>query len=144
MALSFWNVAVWCKIIIFRTAAQAPDQARWDTHLPLWIAAAAAALLYDDWSRICFTQWMAVAAAAAVVAAVGVPGETRNDEAITGAAGAPVVTVMVEDSQPMPALTQSGAAAYRRLHAPNEGIDAHEARIIATATKCICADNAID
>ena len=56
--------------------------------------------------------WLA-AAIAAVVAAVGVPGETRNDEAITGAAGAPVVTVMVEDSQPMPALTQSGAAADR-------------------------------
>ena len=54
---------------------------------------------------------MAVAAAAAVVAAVGVPDETRDDEAITGAAGAPVVTIMVEDSQPMPTLTQNGAAA---------------------------------
>ena len=74
----------------------------------------------------------------------GVPGRTRDDEAITGAAGAPLVTIMVEDSQPMPALTQSGAAAYRRLHAPNEGIDAQEARIIATASECNCVGNAMD
>ena len=66
----------------------------------------------------------AVAAAAAVVAAVGVPGITRNDEAITGAAGAPVVTSMVENSQLMPTLTQSGAA--------------------ATAIECSCADSAMD
>ena len=87
---------------------------------------------------------MAVAAAAAVVAAVGVPDGTRNDEAITGAAGAPVVTIMVEDSQPMPTLIQNGAAAYRRLHAPNEGSDALGARIIATASECNCVGNAMD
>ena len=60
-----------------------------------------------------------VDAAAAAVAAVGDTGGTRNDEAITGAAGAPVVTIMVEDSQLMPTLTQSGASASHRLHALN-------------------------
>ena len=67
---------------------------------------------------------MAVAAAAAVVAAVGVPDETRDDEAITGAAGAPVVTVIGEDSQLVPPLTQNGSA--------------------ATAIECSCADSAMD
>ena len=36
-----------------------------------------------------------VAAAAAVAAAVGDPGGTRNDEAVTGAGEAPVVTIVV-------------------------------------------------
>ena len=67
---------------------------------------------------------MAVAAAAADVAAVGVPDKTRDDEAITGAAGAPVVTVIGEDSQLVPPLTQHGSA--------------------VTAIECSCADSAMD
>ena len=61
-----------------------------------------------------------VAAAAAVAAAVGDPDGTRNDEAVTGAGEAPVVTIVVEDSQLMPTLPQSGASASHRLHAPEE------------------------
>ena len=79
---------------------------------------------------------MAVAAAAAVVAAVGVPDGTRNDEAITGAARAPVVTIMVADSQLVQTLPQIEASAYHRLHAPNKGIDALKAQIVATANEC--------
>ena len=74
---------------------------------------------------------MVVAAAAAVVAAVGVPDVTRDDEAITGAARAPMVTIMVADSQLVQTLPQSEESAYHRLYAPNEGLDALRAQIVA-------------
>ena len=120
-------------------------------HLPIRLAVAAAAALLsnaafacDNWIRICSMHQTAVAAAAAVVAAVGVPDGTRNDEAVTGAGEAPVVTIVVEDSQLMPTLPQSGASASHRLHAPNKDIDALEARIVATANECSRADSAMD
>ena len=136
-ALSFWNVAVWCKIIIGTGSSTMKDAS----------ATLACCCCCTPVLRSTMTTGNASASsqmAIAAAAAVGVPGVTRDDEAITGAAGAPLVTIMVEDSQPMPALTQSGAAAYRRLHASNEGIDAQEARIIATASECNCVGNAMD
>ena len=114
-ALSFWNVAVWC--IGSGTMEDASAT-----------MACCCCCTPDGYRCGCW----------------GVPGRTRDDEAITGAAGAPLVAIMVENSQPMPALTQSGAAAYRRLHAPNEGIDALEARMVATANECSCADSAME
>ena len=99
-----------------------------------------AAFVCDNWTRICSKQQTVVAAAAAVAAAVGDPDGTRNDEAVTGAGEAPVVTIVVEDSQLMPTLPQSGASASHRLHAPNESIDALEAWIVAATTECDCAD----
>ena len=88
--------------------------------------------------------FIVVAAAAAVAAAVGNPDGTRNDEAVTGAAEAPVVTIVVEDSQLMPTLPQSGVSASHRLHAPEESIDALEARIVATTNECGRVDSAMD
>ena len=59
------TAAVWYKIMVFPTAAQATDQTRWDMHLPIWLAVAAAAALlssatslYDDWKRICFKPYV--------------------------------------------------------------------------------------
>ena len=103
-----------------------------------------AAFVRDNWTRIRSKQQMAVAAAAAVAAAVGVPDGTRNDEAVTGAAEAPVVTIVVEDSQLMPTLPQSGASASHRLRAPEESVDALEAQIVATTKLYGYADSAAD
>ena len=55
-----------------------------------------------------------------------------------------MVTIVVEDSQLMPTLPQSGVSESHRLHAPEESIDALEARIVATTNECGCADSAMD
>ena len=102
-----------------------------------------AAFVCDSWIRIC-SKHQTVDAAAAAVTAVGDPGGTRNDEAITGAAEASVMTVVVEYSQLMPTLPQSGASASHRLRAPEESVDALEAQIVATTKLCGYADSAAD
>ena len=59
----------------------------------------------------------------------GHPGATRDDEAITGAAEAPVLTTVVEDRQLMPTLPQSGLSESQRLHAPEESIETVHGRL---------------